>query len=206
MTIKLTFLFAFISLIATPSVFSQKKRYDCSQVISIGGGAHQFTINNFKGHNYNLNIENTMGQHTTLNYNIRNLTEKSNLHYNLPKSAFEKTIFEHKVNMQGGINWYPISALHGFYAGMGVGAYAHINNYFGRPVSTTNGQFNTEILRTTMGFSNDVKIGYQQIFKSGFVCNLYINAALYHPLFDGLNFGAADGLVLIGFNIGKSFG
>jgi hypothetical protein len=206
MTFKPTFLLAFWLLLATPSVFGQKKRGDCSQVISIGGGAHQFTINNFKGHNYNLNVENTTGQHTTFLLNVRNLTEKSNLHYLLPKSAFNKTIFEHKVNMQGGINWYPMSALHGFYAGMGVGAYIHINNHLGRPVSSTNGQFDAQFLRTTMGLSNDVKIGYQQVFKSGLVCNLHINAGLFHPITERLKFASSDGLVLIGLNFGKSFG
>jgi hypothetical protein len=205
MNFKLTFYLAVSLLIATPSVFGQKKRYDCSQVISIGGGAHQVATNNFKGYNYNISIENTTRQHFTLLYNLRNLTEKSNLNYLLPKTVLNETIFEHRVNMQTGINWYPLSALHGFYAGIGAGVFLHINRE-NPPVSFNTSSFILKATSTGMGFSNDVKIGYQQIFKSGFVCNLHMSAGLFHPKFEGLKFGAADGVVLIGLNIGKSFG
>ena len=167
----------FLFLILPPSVSAQRRTViasnECRKIISLDLGAHRlFADGPFAGH-FGLNIESIVSEKFTFNFNVKDFINR----YSRPTT--ERGLVEHRVVLQPSMSFYPLYALHGFYASVGCGAYVYLDN------SKNNSTISEKSFFQPFP---DVKLGFQSISADNLAWNVYLGSGVFIPkrLYDAI--------------------
>lgn len=158
----------FLSFQASAQRHTMMASSDCRQVISLDLGVHRVFVDGPYGEHFGFNIENIVSEKFSFNFNIKDFLNRFT---SLPISQTEGLV-EHRVVVQPSLSFYPLFALHGFYANAGCGVLLYFDNYSHSTVSQVNGQ---------MQLFPDVKMGFQSIEADNFAWNVYIGSGFFIP-------------------------
>jgi hypothetical protein len=158
----------FLSLQVSAQRHTMMASSDCRQVISVDLGVHRVFVDGPYGGHFGFNIENIVSEKFSFNFNIKDFLNRFT---SLPITQTEGLV-EHRVVVQPSLSFYPLFALHGFYANVGCGVLLYFDNYSYSTVSQVNGQ---------MQLFPDVKMGFQSIDAANIAWNVYIGSGLFIP-------------------------
>ena len=138
---------------------------DCRRVISLDLGAHRVSVNGPFGGHFGFNIENIVSNNFSFNFNAMDFVNAYSLF--IPSNGY----IEHRIVVQPSFSFYPVTALHGFYANLGCGAMLYFNN-------NPKWAIKNDGLVTLFP---DVKLGFQSIEWENLAWNVYAGFGVFMP-------------------------
>lgn len=170
----LTFVFCFfLSCFLSFQVSAQRRvmrtSSDCRQVISLDLGVHRVFVDGPYGGHFGFNIENIVSEKFSFNFNIKDFLNR----FTGTSAAQAEGFVEHRIIVQPSLSFYPLFALHGFYANAGCGVSLYYDNNPNSSVWSSNDG--------PLQLFPDVKLGFQSIDAGNFAWNVYIGSGLFIP-------------------------